>query len=426
MLSSRSLLPTLFLLAASSFAAFGTTVSAAQKDEPANLRWKGNVVRIDISTSLTTQNPNIKIGSDVSGAIRRSLAAWSDVANVQIISQQSDKQSVSPAGVAGDGVSIVSIAATPENVLFFGTDPDALSARTRVFFNRRGYITEADIVLNPFLQFSTDGTYGTFDLESTLRHEIGHLLGLRHSIVIGSAMYDSASKNGVFGGVFRLSPLSEDDISNIRSIYNSNESDDECCGSINGKIVANNRKLQEFSVWVQEKNSGRTVAFAGVDRSRGFKIGGLRSGDYSVFVAETGRNQDVSTQKLGDVNVTSGAAVSMSGRYSRRVINFNLRFLGINGILSDAPIVLQRDSSYTLLAGGRNIDNESIKIGVDSPYISITSDIDANIDYADGISAVSFRVKIEADAPGGDYSIFAVTPDGERDYRIGGITIEAR
>ena len=163
------------------------------------LRWKGRTIKIDVSSSLTRPNTNIKYGSDVAGAIQRSIQAWQSAADIQISTEPSDKQSVSPAGLAGDTVSLITIAQTPENVLFFSKDSDSASAKTRIFFNRGGYITEADIVLNPFQQFSTDGTFGTFDLESTLTHEIGHLLGLRHSGVFGATMAESFARMGTFG-----------------------------------------------------------------------------------------------------------------------------------------------------------------------------------------------------------------------------------
>ncbi len=423
-----ALLQILVVIGSCFLASIAGTLPAAQKDEVKKLRWKDNRIRIDISSSLTDPGPNIKSGSDVAGAIRRSLVAWNQVANLDIYSLPSERQSVSPSGPVGDGISLITIAATPGNILFFGSEPDESPAKTRIFYNRFGLITEADIVLNPFLQYSTDGSFGTIDLESTLRHEIGHLLGLLHTEVIGSTMYDSVSRNQVFGSVEKTRPLSEDDISNIRSIYGIAGNDDECCGTIAGKVVTNPRRSGSIVIWAEESNTARTMAFTTTDRSRNFKIGGLQEGNYTLFARDANSKGRSVSQLLGDVTVTRGETVSFSGRYTRKPADFALQFLGINGILSDSPIVLQRGLSYTLLAGGKNILGKRIRIAVDSPYISVvsTQDPSLDIDYADGISAINFQVSIDADAPAGDYNIYGITSDGERDYRLGGITIGPR
>jgi len=131
--------------------------------------WRKGTVTISVSTSLTSNAPNIAAGADVSGAIDRSISSWQQVAAISLRRVPSNEQNVSPAGNQGDGISLLTVAGTQENEALFPKGLEDATARTRVFYDARGFITEADIVLNPFLQFSTDGTVGTFDLESTLR-----------------------------------------------------------------------------------------------------------------------------------------------------------------------------------------------------------------------------------------------------------------
>jgi hypothetical protein len=91
-----------------------------------------------------------------------------------------------------------------------------------------GVISEADLAINPNIRasdgsggpgFSTDGTHDTFDLESTFVHEIGHMLGLEHSGVVGASMQPRQVRN--FFDLKQPTPrtLSDDDIAGIRSLY---------------------------------------------------------------------------------------------------------------------------------------------------------------------------------------------------------------
>ena len=132
-------------------------------------------------------------------------------------------------------------------------------------------IVEADIAINPHpigadgtpLQFSTDGTPGTYDLESTLMHEIGHFLGLDHSNVIGSTMQPHQGVNGTYRlPAFTGRTLSEDDRSRVLSLYGSTEGMREGLSAIEGKLTNSSPggypvPLQGAHVWVEESGSGR-------------------------------------------------------------------------------------------------------------------------------------------------------------------------
>ncbi|MEP6742846.1 MAG: matrixin family metalloprotease, partial [bacterium] len=182
------------------------------------IRWAKRTIPISLSSSLTFPNTSIKAQSDVAGAIHRALATWSAVTNINFVEVPSNVQSISAAS-HGDGVNLITIATTAENLGIF--DDESSPARTRVFYDAdSGEVNEADIVINPFpysvdgapLEFSTDGTPGTYDLQSTLTHELGHLLGLNHSNVIGATMNATQALNGTFGlPAFGERRLSESD-----------------------------------------------------------------------------------------------------------------------------------------------------------------------------------------------------------------------
>src|SRR5215475_11098977 len=136
-------------------------------------RWLTSPILISISSSLAEPTPNMKHDSEVAAAVRRALKHWEDACKVRFVEVTTSLQTVSPAN-SGDGVNLITVSA--DNEPLFGASENP--AMTRVFFDATGSITEADIALNPHQSFSTDGSLGTYDLESTLTHEVGHLIGL--------------------------------------------------------------------------------------------------------------------------------------------------------------------------------------------------------------------------------------------------------
>jgi hypothetical protein len=391
----------------------------------ADLRWKTGVIRIAISASLLRESANIKNDSDVAGAIKRSIETWSRVADLDLRQISSDKMSASPTGPAGDGVSLITIAQTPENVLLFAKDPEGAAATTRVFYNRRGLITEADIVLNPYQQFSTDGTIGTFDLESTLTHEIGHLLGLKHSDVLGSTMHANYAKNGVFGlQRFMSRTLSADDIAAVRAIYGPRGDDVMCCGSINGELSVPGKQTRTMEVWLEDQ-AGRVHGSSKVAPGGEFSFAGLNEGKYRLFAHETRRAKNaIPAQEIGTAVVASGETTTVNAKATSGVGDLEINYLGFNGQLSDMAVSVSPGRSYMVYLGGRNLDPRDISIAFTSPDLFVVPGTIRSLDYGDEITVVAFEVRVLARASNGEYSIYAESRSGYRRAVIGGLTVD--
>ncbi len=409
------------LLSANIFASAFTEIK-----NRAPLRWKNQIIPIAFSNSFTKYNPNIKPESDVKTAIRHSLDVWEKAANIKFDLIWTDKQTISPKGRFGDGVNLLTIAQTPENLLLFSQQSENNPAQTRIFYNKKGFITEADIVLNPYQQFSTDGSIGTYDLETTLAHEIGHLLGLEHSAVLGALMNANYGKNGVFNLSHNITKqLDRSDISAARSLYGADANDSDCCGNISGKIVFNNHfSGQKKIVWVEKALTGQIAGQAQISNDGSYSIGGLSAGKYRVF-CQTNNKMSLSVRgrELGiaEVSANKDTMLSKALEADNKIPNFE--FLGINSELSNIALNFNAGSGSTIYLGNKITDPKKVKFGFDTPNIKITNQNLTLLNFNDDINAVSLSISVAENTPAGSYSLYIESEDGQREYMIGGISV---
>ncbi|MCM3870367.1 MAG: DUF4214 domain-containing protein [Pyrinomonadaceae bacterium] len=426
-------------------------------------RWSAKTVQVSLSTSLNSPSSAMTPDSDIVGAVHRALSRWSTAANIKFDEVSSKVQAISPAN-AGDGISLITIAETPENLSILGSGQNP--ARTRVFYDSEtGEIVEADIAINPrplgadgtLLQFSTDGTSGTYDLESTLMHEIGHFLGLDHSNVIGSTMQPHQGLNGTYGlPAFTERTLSEDDRSRVLSLYGPTESMRDGMGAIEGKLTNSSLAgypvpLQGAHVWVEESASGRVVASVTTSANGNYRIDSIPAGQYRVMT-EYVDGPNASEASSGNMEMTSGTPVGRSQRAFRSVelrnrvrlradvatrLNFVMvppqsappvlrpRLLGTNGDLSATPVPAEPGKKLTIYVGGEGVDQVPISgISVTSPFMTIDPDSLTLQQFGTSFPVIGFDVTVAANASFGDYSIRLQSNSGEVAYLPGGVTID--
>jgi hypothetical protein len=400
---------------------------STETDEPARrtIKWPRGTIRVALSSSLREPGPNIKFGSDVAAALERSLAKWQAAANITFEVVDTSKASVSPAGATGDGINLITIASTGENLLLFERGRNDSPAATRIFYDRSGRITEADVVLSPLQQFSADGAFGTYDLEAVFTHEIGHLLGFDHSPIVGSAMYEHQARNGVFG--MHIPPshsLSAADESAARAAYGAPADDLECCGVIEGRLLAKGQtNAVGGTVWLESTSSGNVEGAVPVDSYGRFSLGGLRNGEYNVIWSAGGGEDPAISQKVGTIEAEAGDIRELSARILDTGTGIDLQYLGVNGHLLRMPLTLSAGRTYTIYAGGLGIDGPDVNIGFGSQDLAVHATSRLVHDYGKNISVISVAVTVASDAAPGTYSVWAEDANGIRTYLPGSVIV---
>lgn len=414
------------------------------------VRWHTNTITIALSSSLFAPQQNIKAGSDVVGAVRRALNHWREAANIRFQIVSSDVQSISAPGTRGDGVSLITVAHTAENAAPFSGAGAEMSGRTRIFSTVGGSIAEADIVLNPGQFFSSDGTTGTYDLEATFTHEIGHLLGLEHSAVLGATMQPRQGKNGIYNlSSISQRSLSEDDRAGVRAIYGVRLGSG-VRGAIAGTInFSSGAPVFGANVWAEEVKTGRVSASNITLANGSYRIEGLLPGNYRIFAQPLGGaifaseiasqrgayvglalNQQLSfsTEEIGRVKIAAGATRQLNAQLSGSTALLNPSFVGINRQLSTIAVPLAPAGVYRIFIAGEGISLSQLSkngISTTSPFITVDPTSVTDADFGNQLSVISFDVSVSADAKSGDYSLRLQSLSGEVAYIVGGLTIDA-
>jgi hypothetical protein len=425
----------------------------APQEKP--IRWATRNIPISLSTSLSSPSPAIKPDSDVLGAVERALTSWSNAANVTFVRTTSKAQSVSPL-TGGDGVNLITIAGTTENLALFGEGNT--TARTRVFYDKdTGEITEADIVINPYpysekgaaLLFSTDGTPGTYDLESTLAHEIGHLLGLSHSQVLGATMQPFQALNGTYSFPATTErTLSEADQSAVRSLYGGGGKVGSVEGRIQNNVDGNLMPAAAAHVWIEDVNTGKVIASGLTSISGKFSLNGVAPGNYRAMLEyldgpvnelaallAAGDNKPLGRQRaFRSVEIGSRLRIAAD---KVTTLNYVLvppqnsppalvpRFVGLNGELSTVPVPAVAGKRITLFVGGEGVDQTpGGGLVFSSPFITADAASLAPQQVYNSTPVISFDVLIAPNTPPGDYTIRLQSNSGETAYLVGSIKIQ--
>lgn len=404
------------------------------------IKWPRRTVEVAFSNSLLSPGAHIKPGSDVAGAAKRALARWSSIANINFVTSWTTQESVSSAD-GGDGISLITVAATLENEEF---NADSTTGRTRVFFDpETGAIQEADISINPNprsaegadLQFSTDGSPGTYDLEATFTHEVGHLLGLDHSNVLASTMQSRQAFNGTYGlPALTERTLSEDDRHRVRSLYGSRQR----VGRIEGRLfdASNNTTpgpLKSVNVWAESAATGRVMA-SGVTAEDGtYSLGELSPGKYRVIVAATEpdnaqQRRFASVEVGAQVNVKADGVTTLNYNLlptQSTIAKLNPRMIGLNGDLSIVALPLEPGKRFKVFLSGEGIDNvPGTSISVNSPYFSVDPATLTREQLLTSLPVISFEVSVAPNAPFGDYTLRLQSNTGEVAHVPGALTID--
>jgi hypothetical protein len=459
-----SLLPAALLLATAA-PARPYTLQFTDSTGATPVRWTTTPVTISLSTSLQNPPPSIQAsGAEVVLAARRALARWANAANIEFNVVTSTETDVNVTG--SDGVSLITVADTGVNRSFFtGTNPGLTPGKARVV-RSGGSITEADLAINPVPTrldengqqvqsfFSVNGAPGSYDLESTFVHEIGHMLGLDHSGVLGATMQPRQGTNGTYDlPNFTTRTLSSDDVAGVRALYGPARGLGSIEGTVRYNDAVNGPAAFGAHVWAEDVATGRVVAGNIALPSGFYRISNLPPGQYRLLAeyldepvnvreiasrsgAYAGLAQNPPppfvTTEVGLFTVNADQTTSSDPTTSNPSttfsvpgtgagpVPFNAQMIGVNSQLSTVAVPVVPGRRAPVFVSGDNI-LLTTDVQAQSPFFTVSN---LRTITGFGIPTVGFDVETALTAAPGEYSVRLLSSAGQVAYVSGGLTVD--
>lgn len=220
------------LLASTEARAFLCT--RAGLNEGPSLYWD----RRDLTMQRSGVGLELRDPEAIDAALAASMAAWNDVdcSDIELtVGPETDERLVGFDWEAGSG------STENHNILVFRSDASDdpleewlhglgdIAITTVTFESNEGRLLDADIEMNDaafnFTACDRPGCRTEYDVQNTLTHEIGHVLGLDHSVDVAATMFASAAQGDV-----AKRTLDADDEDAICLIYPEGGPAGECYG----------------------------------------------------------------------------------------------------------------------------------------------------------------------------------------------------
>jgi len=409
--------------------------------DPGNVRY---VVDPGTAPGMRNRNnePIITADSSPTAAIAAALERWSRIpgSSLRFASPTPAQDGVSRI----DGKSLITFSDDSFNRALVGS----AIAVTRLTADDDGAFADTDIVFNPSLPFSTTQTPGTFDIEGTLTHELGHAIGMDHSGPVTATMFATAVR-----GSRRLRTLTEDDRAFVREIYPA--PDAEPMGVLSG-TVRTEAGTPAIGALVSAIEVDRNIVVGVIAEADGsYRFGSLPPGDYALTVdpldgpatapqlgfSRRGSLQDFRTAILGGARtperlaVTAGAQLAQDLTIPEGPAPFNVLGLGITpasgSVETRAGIVVDRGQTYSVQMHGDGLDDSSLSeaalvfLGTGVSVVPDTFRRDTlTFSNGDSFPRLHFDIFVANDAPYGSLSV-GVATETDAALLTAGIEIEA-